>query len=194
MTWQTRARSLLKQRGWSVAELARRAHIEIQALYKQLRSVKQPRGDVLKRIAAALGTTENWLRTGEGPPSIEIPLEGYVSAGEAFVPFDGGDFDAVAIDFGGQPIAAEVRGSSMQPVYRSGDRLIGDKHEGATEIAHCVGRDCIIMTAQAEGYIKRLMRGSRPGLYTLRSHNSDFADIENVLVMWVAPITWVRRG
>lgn len=194
MTWQKRAHDLRKVRGWSIAELARRADVDKGALYKQLRSVEQPRGDTFKRIAAALGTSEHWLRTGEGWPSVEIPLEGYVSAGEGFVPFDDGAFGAVEIDFGGQPIAVEVRGSSMQPVYRSGDRLIGDKREGATEIAQCVNRDCIVMTTQAVGYIKRLVRGSRPGLYTLRSHNADFSDIENVSVMWVAPITWVRRG
>lgn len=196
MNWQTRARSLLRKRGWPIAELSRRADIDIQALYKQLRSVKQPRGDVLRRIAAALGTSEHWLRTGEGLAISEIPLEGYMSAGEAYVPFDDGSgaFDAVALDFGDTPIAVEVRGTSMLPVYRSGDRLIGDRRTGATEIATCVNRDCIVMTAKGEGYIKRFVKGSRPGVYTLRSHNRDFDDIENVAVLWVAPIMWVRRG
>ena len=196
MNWQQRVRSLLRSRGWRIAELSRRANIDLEALYKQLRSVKQPRGEILKRIAGALGTTEQWLRTGEGPAITEIPVEGYVSAGEAYVPFgdQGGVMGTVSLDFGNQPIAAEVRGVSMIPVYKAGDRLVGDKQSTATEIAQCVNRDCIVMTAQAEGYIKRLLRGSRPGLYTLRSHNADFPDIENVAVSWVAPITWVRRG
>lgn len=196
MTWQQRAHALLKNRGWSIAELARRLGTNYDALYKQLRSVDQPRGDVLKRMAGVLGVTEHWLRTGEGLAVASIPIEGYVSAGDAYITLGdhSGTLGSVDLDFGIQPIAAEVRGTSMLPVYKAGDRLIGDKQSTPTEVAQCVNRDCIIMTAQAEGYVKRLLKGSRTGLYTLRSHNSDFADIENVAVMWVAPIAWVRRG
>lgn len=194
MAWQQRAKSLLKAKGWSIAELARRLDSTYDALYKQLRDVHQPRGDVLKRMAAVFGVTEHWLRTGEGLAIAAIPVGGYMSAGDAYIPTGEGTLGSVELDFGLQPVAAEVRGTSMLPVYKAGDRLIGDRQSTPTEIAQCVNRDCIIVTAQGEGYVKRLIRGPRPGLYTLRSHNADYPDIENVAVSWVAPITWVRRA
>ncbi len=196
MNWSDRAKQVLKNKGWSTAELGRRTGITYDTLYKQLREVDQPRGDVLKRIATALSVNEYWLRTGDGLMVSEIPLAGFVSAGEAFVQLDdlAGALDPVPIEFGDNPIAAEVRSTSMVPVYRPGDRVIGDKLSGEARIAGAVNRDCIVMTANAEGYLKRFTRGARVGLYTLRSYNPDFSDIENVRVQWVAPITWLRRG
>lgn len=188
---------VLRNRGWKIAELARRAGITpYNTLYKQLRVVDQPRGDVLTRIAAALGVNEYWLRTGDGLMLSEIPLAGFVSAGEAFVQFDDltGALDSVSIDFGDNPIAAEVRSTSMSPAYRPGDRVIGDKRTDQSDFAAAINRDCIVMTTNGEGYLKRLKRGPRPGLYTLQSYNQDFDDIENVAVQWVAPIMWLRRG
>ena len=117
-----------------------------------------------------------------------------MSAGEAYIPTGEGTLGSVELDFGLQPVAAEVRGTSMLPVYKAGDRLIGNVQSTPTEISQCVNRDCIIVTAQGEGYVKRLLKGTKPGLYTLRSHNADYPDIEDVAVSWVAPITWVRRA
>lgn len=195
MNWQKRATTALERKGWSIAELARRTKINYDRLYKQLGTVDNPRGDTLKRIASALGVNEYWLRTGDGLMMTDIPVAGYVSAGDAFVQFDDvGHLDSVPVGFGDQPIAVEVRGTSMLPVYRPGDRLLGDKRETPSGIASSLNRDCIVMTTQAEGYLKRLVKGSRAGSYTLRSYNPDFSDIEDVAIQWVAPIMWVRRG
>lgn len=196
MRWNDRARAALKQKGWSIAELARRAELELEALYKQLREVDQPRGDVLGKIAAALGVTVTWLRHGEGLPYSEIPVVGFTSAGEGFVPFDdhdkGAAHDVVTIDFGDYPIAVEVRGNSMLPVYRPGDRLMGTRRDGKN-VAEFLGADCVAVTATGEGYVKRLMKGTRSGFFTLRSYNNEFKDIEDVAIAWAARIDWVRR-
>lgn len=197
MSWNQRAKTVLRQRGWKIAELAKRAGVDLEALYKQLRGVDQPRGDTLKKIAAALGVSLVWLRDGEGAAVTEIPVVGFMSAGESFTPFDdfpkGGGHDMVALDFGTYSIAIEIRGSSMLPVYRPGDRIMCDKLEGEA-MSRAVNRDCAVLTATGEGYIKRVQKGSRRGLYTLRSYNPDFADIPDQALAWAAPIAWVRRG
>jgi len=197
MSWNTRAREALRRQGWSVAELARRADLDLEALYKQLKTVAQPRGDVMQKIAAALGVSLTWLRDGEGMSVTEIPVVGYASAGDAFTPFDdhakGAGFDTVPVDFGSYPIAVEVRGQSMMPVYRPGDRLMCDRLEGDA-MNRAIGRDAIAMTASGEGYLKRVIKGSRRGLFTLRSYNPDYPDIADQRLIWVAPVAWIRRG
>lgn len=198
MAWSDRAKEVMEQRGWKIAELARRADVNKEALYKQLQGkAEQPRGETLKRIAAALGVSPIWLRDGEGAPLTEVPVVGFISAGEAYTPFDdhakGAGFDTVPLDFGAYPIAIEVRGTSMLPVYRAGDRLMCDKLEGDS-VSRAIGRDCVVMTAAGEGYLKRVLKGSRRGLYTLRSYNPDYADIPDQTLAWAAPVAWVRRG
>jgi len=65
MTWHDRVNDLLRQKGWTAAELIRRSGVHRDLIYKYLKKeIAQPRGDTLGRIADALGTTESYLRFG----------------------------------------------------------------------------------------------------------------------------------
>lgn len=199
-TWYQRVNRLLARRGWSQAELARRANEDEQRLYKWLQGrVAQPRGDAILRLAKALGVSPIWLQHGVGSVYSTLPVVGYVSAGEAWVPFSdhavGNGYDEVSftLEEDEDLIAIEVRGTSMSPVYRPGDRIICNRQSG-NNIHAALGRDCVVLTASGDGYLKRLARGTQPGSFTLRSYNPDFPDLEDVQVDWVAPVAWIKRG
>ena len=80
----------------------------------------------LLRLAETLGVTETWLRYEVGPAVNRIPIVGRVASGKNFVPFDdapmGGGFEEIEFSLKeADPIAVEVRGASMAPLYRPGD-------------------------------------------------------------------------
>ena len=67
LRWHERALAILEERGWSRAELARRADIGRENIYKYLAGgVEKPRGKTLQAIAGALGVSEMWLTFGTG--------------------------------------------------------------------------------------------------------------------------------
>lgn len=79
MNWWTRADQLRRQRGLSFAALGRAVGIDRQLCQKHMKgSVINPRGELLRRYADALETTEQFLRYGVPPSSLvelkRIPL------------------------------------------------------------------------------------------------------------------------
>jgi phage repressor protein C with HTH and peptisase S24 domain len=82
----------------------------------------------------------------------------------------------------------EVRGDSMLPRYSSGDVIyISKEHDGVEEAD--IGAYCVVRLSSGETYVKILARGSKPGLFTLRSLNA--ADIEDVELDWATPVLFV---
>ena len=195
--WSRRLSQLLALRGWSQAELARRTGLSRENIKKYCQGlVAQPRGDTLERLASALEVQVAWLRDGHGPQWQRIPVVGYVGAGERFHAVDdlaqGAGLDSVEMELdGADPIAIEVRGDSMMPVYRPGDRLLCSRLRGSDESGF-LGRDCVVKLATGAGYVKRVVRGSDSRHYTLLSYASD--PIPNVELEWAAPIIWIKRG
>ena len=71
-TWHTRLRRKMEEKGWSAVELARRADLPEQSIYKYLQGkVIAPRGQVIQKLAAALETTEIWLAYGASNEKME---------------------------------------------------------------------------------------------------------------------------
>ena len=65
--WTDRLNDTLRQSGWSKTELARRSGVNYDSLNKYLAGkVAQPRGDIVHRLAGALGVSAAWLRDGAG--------------------------------------------------------------------------------------------------------------------------------
>ena len=197
--WAKRLNDATARRGWTKAELARRAGIEYDALSKYMSGyVHQPRGDNIARLARALGLSPLWLRDGQGAQWAAVPVIGYARGADSWVPIDdhapGAGYDDVTFGIDGDdPVAIEVRGVSMAPVYRAGDCLICDRRRG-DDFAAIVLRDCVVLTRQDERLIKIVAPGSRRGVYRLRSYNPDYPDIEDAELAWAAPIAWIRRG
>lgn len=195
--WAKRLNDMLTLRGWTQAELARRAGLAKENVKKYCQgTVEQPRGDVIPRLAEAIDVHFVWLRDGVGPQWRRIPVVGYVGAGEQFHAVDdlaqGAGHDSVDLDLSGaDPIAVQVRGDSMMPVYRPGDRLLCSRLAGSDE-AGFLGKDCVVRLANGDGYVKRVVRGSKPRRYTLLSYAAE--PIPDVELEWAAPILWIKRA
>jgi len=165
------------------------------AVRDMLEKVTSPRVETVTAIAEQLGITLNELLEGRNEGARRVPVVGYVSAGEGWAPFDGdGPVDEVEINIGGgEAVALVVRGSSMAPVYRDGDILIGTKR--ATANAHnLVGTDCIIETKAGERYLKFLAKGTIRNRFNLKSYNPAHEDVVNVEIAWAAPVSVVLRS
>ena len=50
----------------------------------------------------------------------------------------------------------------------------------------------MVKTDQGEGYVKKLIHGGSANTFTLLSYNAP--PIENVRLLWAAPIIWVKRA
>lgn len=198
--WWKRIRDGLDRKGWSVVEFERRTGIDRGRLYKYVTGeVDQPRGDAFARMSAALGVNEWWLRTGQGARSNHLPILGVIETGEAWTAETDDaerryvDFDLEAEDY----VALEVAGTSMAPAYRSGDLVIcARKPAAAVGSAASNGRrlDCAVQVSGGPGYLKIVIAGKKPGLFTLRSYNPDCPDIVDVPLEWLAPVVWIKRS
>lgn len=133
----------------------------------------------------------------EGPRI--VPVIGEVSAGEHFTPMSdsarAGSNDVVTFgtQLGEEMIAVRVRGDSMSPVYQAGDVVIGRKLYGA-DMVTAINRDCVVLTTTEEGFLKVLKKGPKKNLFTLQPYNKDYDDVENVTLLWAAPVSWVKRA
>lgn len=192
MHWSERLERVRKQRHWTQKELAQRAGVEYASLRKYAQGeIHRPRGDIVKHLAKALGVSPLWLEHGEGPPTNAIAIVGEVGAGETFYPADTGTIDELTLDFARLDlIAVTIRGSSGLPVYRPGEVVVCSRAAGQSE-AGFLNTDCILMTREGAGYLKRPVRGSKPGLYSLLSYNAP--TIDDVVVDWAAPVVFVVR-
>lgn len=73
--------------------------------------------------------------------------------------------------------AFEVWGDSMLPKYDPGDLIIVQDHP--VPVSQVLGDVALVTTANGSRYVKRILRGSEPGLYTLESYNaSPMEDVE----------------
>jgi phage repressor protein C with HTH and peptisase S24 domain len=139
------------------------------------------------------------LLSGDERFQLQIPLVGIANGAERWTPFqeptkgrppEVADF---AFEAGSGAFAIEVRGDSMSPTYRDGDQLFCQRRAGKY-LDNLIGLDCALRTDDGETLIKILDKGTMPDRYTLRSYNPLSRPMENVLIDWAAPITWVRRG
>lgn len=154
-----------------------------------------PRIDTLLKIVNQLGITLADLVDAEKhPPGRRIPIVGCASAGEGWAYFEGDGplgYVTLSIDVG-ESIAIEVKGSSMTPVYRDGDILIGTKRFGQ-DVSRLVGMDCIIESTLGRRFVKFIAKGTSKLRYNLRSYEPYHKDIVDIDIAWAAPIKHIVR-
>lgn len=121
-------------------------------------------------------------------PEQEVRVVGYIGAGAEVHAIDdhekGAGLDVVQVDFPVRhgTVGVIVRGDSMMPMFEDGD-LVGYLRDAAGP-EQLIGKICVVKVTDGPTYIKRLKRGSEPGLYTLVSANA--RDIEDVALDWAA--------
>jgi phage repressor protein C with HTH and peptisase S24 domain len=196
--WRKRLAEVIDRRGIPLKKLSIGAGLNETFLRDVLKEGATPSVTKLEAVADQLGLPMAYLFGGEVEERPSVPVVGYVSGGDRWVPVDdfakGDGIETIQFDLPDDDhVAVRVRGHSMAPVYRDGDDLLCSRLYG-TEMSKAVNRDCVIKTAANEMYIKILMRGGQRNSYRLRSYNPAFEDVDSVALEWAAPVVWVRRN
>lgn len=180
MEWYGRLKEAMDERGWSMAELARRSGVPYDSINKYLRGdIEQPRGDTIDRLAKAIERDPLWLREGLEksnavigekiqrepgwePPTF-IPLYGQAVGGEhgEFVLNGNKLADILAppsLSHTHGAYAVSVAGDSMSPRYEDGETVFVDPRK------RVIRGDYVVVQIQTheEGpllaYVKRFLR------------------------------------
>lgn len=150
-----------------------------------------------KTYAKAFGVRPEWLFEGQGPErgkeNETVRIVGYVGAdpsGTVLYATGQESYDTVPLPPNGSPTARalEVRGYSM-PFFADDGSVIyfDDQHTHVPK--EWLGHVVVVELDTDEVLVKRILRGSEPGLYELESLGAP--PRRDVRVRWVAVITAV---
>ncbi|MBX3088119.1 MAG: helix-turn-helix transcriptional regulator [Cryobacterium sp.] len=191
----------------SQADLARRVDMS-QTAIGEIEAGRVARPKKLREIALEVGTSEAWLlgETDSPDPDHQLPspeaaqvvgVIGMIGAGGAFDTSveqiaHGEPLYEIELPFfiGPDAIALEVKGDSMWPRYDPGDVIVCFRRTVDPETL--LGWEAAVGTPDGSRYLKRLLRGSAPGLYNLESHNAP--PIRDVHLDWVSDVGAVVRA
>jgi SOS-response transcriptional repressor LexA len=186
----------LTELGLSASAASRSAGLSEDAIRNMRRAVeKDDRQGVststIFALAPVLQTTASWLLEGTSPEPRYAPILGYVAANpEGQVLFSTGDSpqEFAPIPPGGSEKSAAlwVRGHSMRGVADDG-ALIYFENQHTPPTPDMLRFVCVVETDDGEVLIKRLLKGSEPGLYDLESIAGPLR--EDVRLRWAALIT-----
>lgn len=192
--WAKRLNDSVEKKGWTKAELSRRSDVSYDSVNKYMRGdVEKPRGNIIEKLAKALGVTSEWLLIGN-TDAATVPVIGYVGAGAEFDFIDdyekGAGFDTVEAPPGTprNAVAVMVRGKSEYPIHNDGDILL--YWNIRYDVESFLNIRCVCRLADGRTVIKTPTRGSAKGLFTLISFNAP--PIEDIVLEWCAKIEWVK--
>lgn len=192
-----RIEARLKALGISATAASRQAGLSEDAIRNMRRAVeKDDRQGVststITALAPVLQTTAAYLIEGAEPDAeIYVPIIGRVGAdndGEVVYTTAHETGDMAPIPPGGSrdSVALEVSGHSMRGFADDGSLLYFlSQHTPPTP--DMLGYPCIVETTDGRVLLKRLLKGSRPGVYDLESQNGP--TLEDVELRWAAEIT-----
>lgn len=144
--YSERLKLALRQSGYTTQHLADALGISYQACKKALDGKTKAFSAANNQKAANfLGVSSEWLATGDSPPTLvnrnvvaaqmgttQVPLISYVHAGhwtgvgDLFQANDEHEWLMTDLDLSGNAFALEIKGDSMLPEFRPGDRVIID--------------------------------------------------------------------
>lgn len=191
----TRLKQLRQMRGLSQAALASRLTPKApqSAIQKLESGERELTPSWMRRLSVPLGISLQAFLADEGVPT--VPLVGYVGANPAEeIVFEdqGGELGTVEAPPGAHDgMAVEVRGNSMAPRFFDGDRVFYSRTRGLDPRAF-LNKDCVVRLRDGRTVLKRVERGSRRGVFSLRSYNPAMETMPDAPVEWIAPVTWVR--
>lgn len=193
--WLDRAKAIMDAKGLKDADINRRMSDSGKGtIFTDMkRKGSLPSIEKFAKLADILGTSIGYLYSGAEPASIELPILGVVENKEMWEALSAKDQSTRLLPlFDSDLVAIKVATTEMQPTYRDGDVLVGRRSDGSN-LDNLIGRDCIVETKSGERLVKYLARGASAGTYSLRSFDPAVADIENVTILWAAPVQMVVR-
>lgn len=186
-------RTARKAKGWTLERLAEAADTSkgyISDLEKGNRPI--PPGGMLERLARALDMQVADLLEREGAAKGDmVRIIGRVGAdagGTVLLAFADDSYDMAPLPPGGtsKSVALEVNGLSM-PMFADDGSLIYFEDQKVEPTPDLIGEICAVETEDGRVLVKRLLRGSAPGLFDLESIVG--ATIKDVRLKWAAEIT-----
>lgn len=89
-----------------------------------------------------------------------------------------------------------VTDDAMQPFYLKGEVVAGIRRYGE-DIAHLIGKDCIVLVEGGNVYLRRICKGNVPGHFHLTHLNPDTTVVTpyfyDAKLVSAAEVIWVRR-
>lgn len=140
---------------------------------------------LVERAGRVFGVTPAFLRYGDAENRM-IVVSGRVGAGAHVEAIEAPPWRYVEVPASWtDAVALEVDGLSCYPIYEDRDVII---IRGAQRLEEdeFLGKMSVVETADGLGLVKRVRRGSGPGLYTLESPNAP--TIEDVPLMSARPV------
>lgn len=175
-----------------LAHLRKKAGLTQTALAEALNS---GRSTVTKLEGGLIPLSDRWLERLSkilncAPSDIlgdQVPVVGRIGAGGSVIFEDLGFEEMVSRppDTLGELVGLEVYGESMLPKFDPGDIVYISRESDGVDI-NDIGAICACRLISGETYLKQLIKGSRPGVFTLRSYNA--ADMEDCELSWATPI------
>lgn len=182
-------------RGFSLQELADRLSPKASPAQIQRMEVGARKLTVewMKRFSVPLGVSLKAFLDDDGAAT--VPLVGYIGANPVeqieFVD-QGGELDRIEAPPGAHDgFAVEIKGNSMAPRFFDGDQVFYSRAKG-TDPRNYLNKDCVVRLRDGRTLLKRVERGSKRGVFSLRSYNPAMPTIPDAPVEWVAPVVWVR--
>jgi len=131
----------------------------------------------------------------EFDPDAEVPIVGYVGAGDAahYYAVSQGDLERVQApkDTTKETVALEIRGESLGPAFNRWIVYYDDAGEGVRP--EYVGRLCVVGLLDDRILVKVIRRSKQRGLFDLESNNPTEKVIEGVEISWAALVTDMKR-
>lgn len=187
--WE-RLRQAREKAGYDSASAAARAFGWPEARYRHHENGQRNfKRDAAVTYGRAFKVALEWLMLGVDGALPEVPVFGYVGAGQEIHVNDDGQLDQIEPPPGIGPsaVAVVVRGTSMWPRYFDGDVLVYDGH---TTPGRANGQECVVAMRDGRRLVKVVR--FRQGSVTLESYNAP--PIEDAQIEWVAPIKWIKRA
>lgn len=183
-----RIAELRSAKGLTIEQLAEATGISVSYLSRLATGDRNLSVKNLNKIAVALGVGASDLLTETVIPADQVPVVGYVGAGAENHYYDGGQppNDYVPMPPGGtdKTVAVEIRGDSLGSVFNNWLVYYDEIHEPPSP--DLLRKLCVVGLPDGRVLVKKLMRGSAPGLYNLESNFQ--STIEDVTVEWAAPV------
>lgn len=161
---------------------------------------RNPSRQAAIRYARAFKIRWEWLLEGDGAPdevktnTTKVRIIGLVGAGgevnEAY--FDELTEVEVMMPLPPEVVAYQIHGNSMLPKYDPGDVIIVSESPSPIDII--LGDIAMVVTKEGKRYLKRVLRGSKAGLFNLESFNAPtMEDVEITEAAVVYLIVPARR-
>ena len=191
--------------GMKLPAFGKKYRISFSHLYAIEKGERPLNQKTAERIASGVrqegySCTLKWLLKGEGTPPLKEEIKtNELDESDAVLSALSPELKIMKEAFFFQQLYSNsivscVLDNGMEPFYAIGDYVGGLFSENLKE---AIGKDCIIITQKGEQLVRRLLKGSKMGRYTLVCMNPLTKASPPILfdyaIKTVAPIVWHRR-